>query len=70
MIDRQEFFESIMMDVESDNSKAAREKFNTLTADERERFFDFCEDYLYYDAIDAEFPDYMQNDIRPYFLND
>jgi hypothetical protein len=70
MIDRQEFFESIMMDVEGDNRKAAREKFNTLTTDERERFFDFCEDYLYYDAIDAEFPDYMQNDIRPYFLND
>ena len=41
MIDRQEFFESIMMDVEGDSRKAAREKFNTLTIDERERFFNF-----------------------------
>jgi len=68
MTDYYDLFESILLAKENGNHKFARGKFQELTTDEQKRFFDFCEDYLYHDAIDAGSSTFMADDIYPYFL--
>ena len=68
MNDYFDLFESILLAKENGNHKFARLQFGQLTADEQRRFFDFCEDYLHYDAMDAGAKTFMTDDIYPYFL--
>jgi len=68
MNDYHDLFESILLAKENGNHKFALAEFSKLNDDQRKRFFDFCEDYLYYDATDADCKNFMADDIHPYFL--
>ena len=68
MTDYTDLFESILLAKENGNHKFALNQFRKLNDDQRKRFFDFCEDLLYYDAADAGCSTFMADDIYPYFL--
>ena len=68
MTDYTDLFESILSAKENGNHKFALNQFRKLNDDQRKRFFDFCEDLLYYDAADAGCSTFMADDIYPYFL--
>lgn len=69
MTDYHDLFESILLAKENGNHKFALAEFSKLNDDQQKRFFDFCEDYLYYDSADFGCPTFMADDILPYFLN-
>ncbi len=68
MTDYHDLFESILLAKENGNHKFATAEFSKLNDDQQKRFFDFCEDYLHYDAMDADAKTFMADDIYPYFL--